>query len=111
MFDFHMHSDFSEDCSTPMEETIEAAIAKGFTEICFTEHLDYDYHDPDFTFDLDMAAYEKKIRQMQALYGEQITVKKGIEIGIQPHLFKRYKTLLDEETFDFIICSDRKSVV
>ncbi len=105
MFDFHMHSQFSEDCDTPMEKTIESAIAKGFTEICFTEHLDYDYPDPDFTFDLDVEAYEEYIKKMQARYGEQITVRKGIEIGIQPHLFDRYHTLLEKETFDFIILS------
>lgn len=105
MFDFHMHSDFSEDCSTPMEATIESAIAKGFSQICFTEHVDYDYPDPDFTFDLDTVNYEKKIREMQEKYAGQITVKKGIEIGIQPHLFERYHKLLNKESFDFIICS------
>lgn len=114
MFDFHMHSDFSEDCFTPMENTIESAIAKGFKQICFTEHVDYDYPDPDFTFDLDTVAYERKIREMQQKYSDQITIKKGIEIGIQPHLFERYHKLLNNETFDFIICSmhaaDRKDL-
>lgn len=114
MFDYHMHSDFSEDCSTPMEHTIDKAIEKGFKEICFTEHLDYDYPDPDFTFDLDTAAYEEKVRDMQQKYDGRISIKKGIEIGIQPHLFDRYHKLLNEETFDFIICSlhasDRKDL-
>ena len=114
MFDFHMHSDFSEDCSTPMEATIESAIQKGFKQICFTEHVDYDYPDPDFTFDLDTEKYEQKIREMQQTYKDKITIKKGIEIGIQPHLFERYHTLLNKETFDFIICSmhtaDRKDL-
>lgn len=114
MFDFHMHSDFSEDCSTPMEATIESAIEKGFKKICFTEHVDYDYPDPDFTFDLDTEKYEEKIRQMRKKYADQITIKKGIEIGIQPHLFERYEKLLTENTFDFIICSmhasDRKDL-
>lgn len=105
MFDFHMHSDFSEDCSTPMEATIESAIEKGFTQICFTEHVDYDYPDPDFTFDLDTVAYEQKIREMQERYDGKIIIKKGVEIGIQPHLFERYHTLLNENKFDFIICS------
>lgn len=114
MFDFHMHSNFSEDCSTPMEATIESAIEKGFEQICFTEHVDYDYPDPDFTFDLDTAAYEQKIREMQSQYADRITIKKGIEIGIQPHLFERYDALLSNHTFDFIICSmhasDRKDL-
>ena len=43
MFDYHVHSSFSADCSISMEEMIEGAIQKGLAEICFTEHIDYDY--------------------------------------------------------------------
>lgn len=88
-----------------MEETIEAAIRKGLTEICFTEHIDYDYPDRDFTFDLDLPRYDEKIKEMQAKYKDQITIKKGVEIGVQPHVLTRYEKLLNEESFDFIICS------
>ena len=45
MYDYHMHSNFSEDCKTPMEDMIKAAIDKRLAEICFTEHLDEDYPD------------------------------------------------------------------
>lgn len=114
MFDFHMHSDLSEDCDTPMEDTIKSAIEKGFKQICFTEHLDYDYPDPDFTFEVDMEKYNEQIAIMQQKYAREITINKGIEIGIQPHLFERYETFLNNENFDFIICSlhasDRKDL-
>src|SRR5690625_3373991 len=105
MFDFHIHSDVSKDCFTPMEQTIESAINKGFHKICFTEHIDYDYPDPDFTFDLDFNKYTEKKKQMQITYRDKITIKKGIEFGIQPHLFDRYIELLQREPFDFIIGS------
>ncbi len=114
MFDYHIHSDFSADCSTPMEKTIEKAIEDGLKEICFTDHIDYDYPDPTITFDLDLPAYEQKITDMQSLYSDRITIKKGVEIGVQPHLLEKYTTLLEKETFDFIICSmhttDRKDL-
>lgn len=105
MFDYHLHSDFSADCSTPMEQTIEEAVKRGLSEICFTEHIDYDYPDPTIQFDLDIASYDKKIKKMQATYADRIRIKKGVEIGVQPYLLPRYKKLLDEERFDFIICS------
>lgn len=105
LFDYHMHSDFSEDCFTPMEKTIESAIQKGLTEICFTEHLDYDYPDPDFTFELDVQAYREKIRAMQQKYGDQITIKKGIEVGVQPHVLEKTRQLIRKEDFDFVLCS------
>lgn len=105
MFDYHMHSDFSADCETPMEKTVEKAIELGLKEICFTDHIDYDYPDKDWVFEFDMAEYDKKIKEVQAKYEGQITVKKGVEIGLQPHLLERYEQLMEEESFDFVICS------
>src|SRR5690625_2336594 len=99
MFDYHMHSNFSADCNTPMEETIESAIKKGLTEICFTEHIDYDYPDTTIVFDLDFEKYNEAILQLQEKYKNIITIKKGVEIGVQPYLLERYEELLNKETF------------
>ena len=41
--DFHLHSSFSGDSNTPMEEMVQKAISLGLTHICFTEHYDPDY--------------------------------------------------------------------
>lgn len=106
MLDYHMHSDFSADCNTPMEETIRSAIQKGLTEICFTEHIDYEYPDDSIIFDLDLDGYDRAIKDMQAKFSGLITIKKGVEIGVQPHLLKKYEQLLAQEYFDFIICSE-----
>ncbi|WP_100012180.1 histidinol-phosphatase HisJ family protein [Lentibacillus sediminis] len=105
MFDYHIHSDFSADCNTPMENTIEQAYRRGLKEICFTEHIDDDYPDPSIEFTLDHTGYDKKISALKAQYQGEISVKKGVEIGIQPHLLMRMDELLKKETFDFVICS------
>ncbi len=105
MFDYHVHSDFSADSTTPMEKTIEKAIELGLEEICFTDHIDYDYPDESIVFDFDLKQYDTKIKQLKAVYAESISIKKGVEIGIQPHLVKRYNDLLEDNLFDFIICS------
>lgn len=105
MFDYHIHSNFSADCETPMESTIEEAIELGLKEICFTEHIDYDYPDESIVFELDLEGYDRKISKMQSAYGDRIRIKKGVEIGLQPHLLNRYNDLLNNQQFDFIICS------
>jgi len=105
MFDYHIHSDFSADCKTPMERTIEEAIRKGLSEICFTEHIDYDYPDASIVFEFDLKAYDGKVAEMQRKYREQLTIKKGVEIGVQPHQLNMYTALLEKEHFDFVICS------
>lgn len=114
MFDFHMHSDFSADCTVPMENMIVGAIQKGVKGICFTEHIDYDYPDETIIFDFDLQQYDQKLMQLQEKYHGLIQIQKGVEIGVQPHIIKRCEQLMAEETFDFIICSmhttDRKSL-
>lgn len=105
MFDYHIHSNFSADCTTPMEKTIEQACKRGIEEVCFTEHVDYDYPDKSITFEFDMAEYDKKIKQMQKKYASRVRIKKGLEIGVQPHVLNKYADLFESEAFDFVICS------
>ena len=40
--DCHMHSSFSGDSETPMEEMADRACSIGLKDICFTEHMDLD---------------------------------------------------------------------
>jgi histidinol-phosphatase (PHP family) len=105
MFDYHMHSSFSGDCNVDMEEMVKGAISKGVAEICFTEHVDYDYPDDSIEFDFDKQKYGERINELRGRYDEQIRIRKGIEIGVQPHLLGRYDNMLNGESFDFIICS------
>ena len=48
--DYHTHSSFSSDSDTPMEENIKKAISLSLKEIAATDHIDFDYPDPDFPF-------------------------------------------------------------
>lgn len=41
--DYHVHTYFSSDCEVSPREHISKAIACGMSEICFTDHMDYDY--------------------------------------------------------------------
>lgn len=74
--DIHMHSSFSSDSESPMESMIQGAAARGLKTICFTEHLDYEYPSADGTvlFEVDMAAYEKKLFELKNKYKNDIEV-------------------------------------
>ena len=39
--DYHLHTEFSDDSSEPMENQVKRAIELGLDEICFTDHVDY----------------------------------------------------------------------
>src|SRR5699024_8228502 len=100
--DYHMHSDFSADCKTPMEERIQTAIKKGLAGSCFTEHVDEDYPDSSICLELDLPRYAKAIRDIQEKNRGQITIKKAINIGVQPDLLDNCETLVEQNGFGFL---------
>lgn len=105
-YDYHMHSNFSPDSNTSMEEMIEASINLGIREICFTDHVDYDINQTD-KFVVDYDDYLSKLQLMKDKYSNKISIKKGIELGLQNHLVDKYKKDMKNYSsqLDFVICS------
>ena len=107
LWDCHMHSSFSADSDTPMEEMIQTAADQGLTGICFTEHFDPDYPDTpeNLDFSLNIPAYRQKLENLADAFKDQIQVNFGIELGLQPQLAESFSDLLKEVPFDFVIGS------
>ena len=105
MFDFHMHTNFSPDASMTMQEAIESSIKKNLKEICFTDHVDYDYDGENSNFCIDYNEYFNEIGNLREVYKDKIRLRTGVEFGMQPHLFDRYTKDMINNPFDFIICS------
>lgn len=102
--DYHTHSNFSSDSDTPLEENIKKAVSLGLKEIACTDHIDYDYPDPEFSFLFDYIPYKKEIDRLKEKYSG-IKIKTGVEIGIQPHVIDKINNLIMQNYFDFIIAS------
>jgi histidinol-phosphatase (PHP family) len=49
--------------------------------------------------------YEKTIKELQYLYGDKISIKMGIEFGMQLHTIQMYEKLFNRYPFDFVILS------
>lgn len=107
LWDCHMHSFFSADSDTSMEDMVKQAISCGLSGICFTEHLDPDYPDtPEgLEFSLDLPAYQSRLTALKETYRKKIQIHFGIELGLQPHLAPYFNDLLSEYDFDFVIGS------
>lgn len=107
MTDFHIHSNFSTDApqsSTP-ESIIQKSIKLGLNTICFTDHHDEDYpsDEREFTFDTD--EYFETLENLQKKYCNQIDIRIGVEIGLQPFLREHYRAYTHQYPFDFVIGS------
>lgn len=107
--DFHLHSSFSGDSDTPMEDMILRGIALGLKTMCFTEHNDFDYppseHEPENIFLLNADSYLYDLLKLKEKYADKINILFGLEIGLQPHLSKQNAAFVRAGEYDFVIAS------
>lgn len=102
--DYHMHSNFSCDCRATMAEMCQSAIAKGISEIGFTEHYDLHPDEPQRDwFRLD--EWVAELERCRARFDGNLTVRAGIEIG-EPHVFQaEARAILQRYPFDYALGS------
>lgn len=103
-YDYHMHSDFSGDCSTPAEAMIRQAIDLQMDGICFTEHQDPEVP-TDVDFSIDFERYFSRIQDLRRQYQDQLQIRIGMEFGLQKRLSPMLHRLAQSYPFDFIIAS------
>ena len=103
--DVHMHCGFSNDSESRPEDRVESAIAKGLSVICFTDHYDKDNLDWGDEAIFDVESYFQKMIELQEEYRDQIDIRIGAEIGMQPYLAEYYQDFMAQHPFDFVIGS------
>lgn len=103
--DVHMHCGFSNDSESRPEDMVESAIAKGLSVICFTDHYDKDNLDWGDEAIFDVESYFQKMIALQEEYRDQIDIRIGAEIGMQPYLAEYYQNFMAQHPFDFVIGS------
>jgi histidinol-phosphatase (PHP family) len=100
--DYHMHTNFSDDSNYKMEDAIKKAISIELNEICFTEHVDYGVKTDS---NCDYNNYIKEFKRCREKYGKQISIKLGVEFGMQVHTINQFQKDFDQYPFDFVILS------
>lgn len=117
--DYHVHSDFSFDSKAAMETQLERAVELGLDELCFTDHVDYgvrpDWGEPDTgrerngkpARNVDYPRYFAKLAEMKERYGGRITLRQGLEFGVQRHTIERFNALYERwrDELDFALLS------
>ena len=109
--DSHVHSTYSGDGVSTMEEQIQRAIELGLTAITFTDHNDFDFpyrdEDPKDMFLLNADSYLYELLTLKAKYEDTIKIFFGVELGLQPdpQVVKKNLIFAREHEYDFIIGS------
>lgn len=111
--DYHMHTLFSSDSTTPVVDMIEQSVKIGLKEIAITDHVDFDFPDMQYPFLVDYTEYNRTLQNFKELYKNKINILIGVEIGLQPHVKNMIKDLCKNH-YDFIIgsthCVDKKDI-
>lgn len=104
--DYHIHTNFSVDSKLTMEEIILKSIELGLDEICFTDHVDYgvknQYVDKQ---EVDYPKFIKEYNRLNEIYRDKISLKLGLEFGVQLETMQRYVEDMKTYSFDFILLS------
>lgn len=117
--DYHVHSEFSDDSVYPLDQVCQDAIKRNLDELCFTDHVDYgvkpDHDHPELArledgqpvLNVDYERYFPAVAAAQERYADELTVRCGLEFGVQPHTIPQFEALRArwERELDFIILS------
>ena len=115
--DYHLHTRFSGDCETDVEELISAARKLGMDSICITDHNDLDFPEtPDnVSFDLDIDNYISYLKELKLKFQSPdyllddivpFSLRIGVEQGVMPSTCEKLSSFSKEHPgLDFIICS------
>lgn len=106
MTDLHIHTNFSFDSEESMERYVRVALARGDGALGFTEHCDYDaVLDGEKDHPLpDWKGYFAEVGRLKNAF-PQIGILKGVELGYRAEALPHYRSLLDENDFDYAIMS------
>jgi len=104
MLDYHHHSEASVDSETPMVEVCRTAIARGITEIAFTEHMDFITEEPNTGY-FDYTRYMTALDAARREFTGDLTVLAAIEIDYCPDFEDEIADWLNGKEFDFVVGS------
>ena len=108
--DYHLHPNLL-NVPTQAEDFIKAALSKGITELCFTDHMPLSVSNArDRIPKGKVKEYCQAVREIAKRYEESISIKCGIEIDYHPSVRDEILRVLDEGDFDYILGSSHMHV-
>lgn len=103
LVDLHVHSSCSADGESSIGDYARRAIALGFREVGFCEHVDLDPRDQDCGY-LDMMRYDQEIADARR-WAPQVALRQGVELSYQARREDDLRAWLATRAWDFVVTS------
>jgi histidinol-phosphatase (PHP family) len=113
LVDYHIHTPYCGHAQGKTIQYIETAIALGFDEICFSDHLGRYYltHVQRRRYwdwgmnERNITRYIKELAELRDMYRDRINIKIGLEIDFIEGAEELLQPFLDHYAFDFLLGS------
>ncbi len=107
LYDYHTHSTKSTDGHNSVMEMCKKAVELSIQEIAITDHFEPTKTDEKYSF-YDPKENVLEILEARKIFGKNLKIKFGIELG-QPHIYSKYsKEILENNPFDYVLASAHK---
>lgn len=105
LIDYHVHTNYSVDASMTVQEVCKRAVELGFSEICFTNHQEWEtVANETYDFALTDAQWNEHISEIQkARETYPLKVKFGAEVSFYPGWKAEILQFTRQYPFDYII--------
>jgi histidinol-phosphatase (PHP family) len=104
LVDYHVHSTFSYDGRSSINDLCVRAVELKFREIGFSEHVDFDPSDRGFGF-FNNDKYESAVKEAHQLFKDKLVIRRGVEIDYQTRFEDQIRDWIRGKSFDFVIGS------
>jgi len=104
IYDMHVHTEFSSDCITDIEQQFIKAKSLGLNKVAFTDHIDFEvpylgYQDRNY----DVEAMSIRLKELSTKYDIQSI--QGVEFGYRKSYEKRLAQFIKDHHFGVILAS------
>jgi histidinol-phosphatase (PHP family) len=101
LVDYHVHSKYSIDGRSSIDDLCRRAVRLGLVEIGFSEHVEFEPEDSGFGF-FDYQRYSEALDQARSRYNEGLRIRKGVEVDYNHEYEGKIREFLIGKDFDFV---------
>ncbi len=108
LIDYHVHTNYTVDAEGTVDEYCKAAVKNGFSEICFTNHMEWScVADGTYGFALRDESWRQHIDEIESARQRypELRIKLGVELGYFEQWRKDIVSFPKKYPFDYVLGS------